>query len=73
MDIVYSIGFLTSLYVFLRIGHQLLVMVKMVLFPNPFKMEKYGEWAVITGCTDGIGTFILNVIITSYLGMSHTV
>lgn len=55
MDIVYAIGLFASLYFFLRIGHQLLIMIKMVLTPNPFKMEKYGEWAVITGCTDGIG------------------
>ena len=61
MSIVYAIGFLTSLYVFLRIAHHVFVMIKMVLLPNPFKMEKYGEWAVITGCTDGIGTFTVNV------------
>ena len=71
MEIVYSIGFLASLYIFLRLGHQFLVMVKMVLFPKPFKMEKYGEWAVITGCTDGIGTFMSNIIICQLTWLWH--
>jgi len=69
MNIVYSIGFLASLYVILRVVHQLFVMAKMVLLPNPFKMEVYGEWAVITGCTDGIGTFTATA---SHLTIQHS-
>ena len=27
----------------------------MIFYPAPFDISKYGEWALVTGCTDGIG------------------
>ena len=27
----------------------------MICYPAPFDISKYGEWALVTGCTDGIG------------------
>ena len=27
----------------------------MICYPAPFDLSKYGEWALVTGCTDGIG------------------
>ena len=27
----------------------------MIFDPAPFDISKYGEWALVTGCTDGIG------------------
>lgn len=30
-------------------------MVQMIFDPAPFDISKYGEWALVTGCTDGIG------------------
>ena len=30
-------------------------MVQMIFDPAPFDISKFGEWALVTGCTDGIG------------------
>ena len=30
-------------------------MIQMIFDPAPFDISKYGEWALVTGCTDGIG------------------
>jgi len=30
-------------------------MIQMICFPAPFDISRYGEWVLVTGCTDGIG------------------
>ena len=51
----YWIGLIVSLYIVRTILVQLFNIYEMATNPAPFEISKFGEWSLITGCTDGIG------------------
>ena len=55
MDWSYYIGVITVLYCAYIVMRELYNMIRMMYFPALLEMKKYGEWALVTGCTDGIG------------------
>ena len=55
MDWAYWIGTATLVYFGIIAIRECLNMVRMMYFPAKLDMVRYGEWALVTGCTDGIG------------------
>ena len=52
----YYVGLIFALYAAQTIIKQLFIIFEMAFNPAPFDMKNYkAEWALITGCTDGIG------------------
>jgi len=51
----YWIGLVAAIYGIATVVRQLFLIFEMAYFPAPFDLERYGEWVMITGCTDGIG------------------
>lgn len=49
------LGFVTAAYLALKIGIGLLQCVRKSFFSSPTNVTKMGEWALVTGSTDGIG------------------
>jgi 17beta-estradiol 17-dehydrogenase / very-long-chain 3-oxoacyl-CoA reductase len=50
------LGVATFAYVFAKVAYKLATNVSMFVFNiGGVNFRKYGEWAVVTGCTDGIG------------------
>ena len=52
----YYVGLIFALYAAQIIVKQFFIIFEMAFNPAPFDMKDYkAEWALITGCTDGIG------------------
>ena len=51
----YWIGLIAAIYVTAIVIRQLFIILEMAFSPAPFDVSRYGEWVMITGCTDGIG------------------
>ena len=55
IDFLFFIGAFCLLYIFFNAVNQYRLMRQMAENPDLSAIQKYGGWAVVTGCTDGIG------------------